>query len=99
MNENLDDILKEFEGRLKNAKSKFRDEWEKDPKKDDMYEVDIHIWRKPGMGNSLQTIVGNEISIFTATASYLEILVRKDVFTFNQLEEMLEMVKDALQNK
>lgn len=99
MNENVDDILKEFEGRLKNAKSKFRDEWKKDPEKDDMYEVDIHIWRKPGMGNSLQTIVGNEVSIFTATASYLETLVRKDVFTFSQLVEMLEMVKDALQNK
>lgn len=99
MNENVDDILKEFEGRLKNAKSKFRDEWEKDPEKDDMYEVDIHIWRKPGMGNSLQTIVGNEVSIFTATASYLETLVRKNVFTFSQLVEMLEMVKNALQNK
>lgn len=99
MNENVDDILKEFEGRLKNAKSKFRDEWKKDPEKDDMYEVDIHIWRKPGMGNSLQTIVGNDVSIFTATASYLETLVRKEVFTFSQLVEMLEMVKNALQNK
>ena len=99
MSENLDKVLQEFEDRIKNAKSKFRDEWEKDPEKDDLYNVDIHIWRKPGMGNSLQTIVGNSASIYAATASYLEMLVRKDVFTFSQLVEMLEMVKDALQNK
>lgn len=98
MNENLDDILQEFEDRIKNAKSKFRDQWEKDSEKDDLYDVDIHIWRKPGMGNSIQTIVGNSPSIFAATASYLETLVRKEVFTFSQLEEMLEMIKDALQN-
>lgn len=98
MNENLDDILQEFEDRIKNAKSKFRDQWEKDSEKDDLYDVDIHIWRKPGMGNSIQTIVGNSPSIFAATASYLETLVRKEVFTFTQLEEMLEMIKDALQN-
>ena len=99
MNENLDDVLEEFEDRIKNAKSNFRDQWEKDPEKDDMYEVDIHIRRKPGMGNSLQTIVGNSVSIFAGTASYLETLVRKEVFTMKQLEGMLEMVKDALQNK
>ena len=98
MNENLDDILQEFEDRIKNAKSKFRDQWEKDSEKDDLYDVDIHIWRKPGMGNSIQTVVGNSPSIFAATASYLETLVRKEVFTFSQLEEMLEMIKDALQN-
>lgn len=98
MNENLDDILQEFEDRIKNAKSKFRDQWEKDSEKDDLYDVDIHIWRKPGMGNSIQTVVGNSPSIFAATASYLETLVRKEVFTFSQLEGMLEMIKDALQN-
>ena len=99
MNENLDEVLEEFEDRIKNAKSKFRDEWEKDPEKDDLYNVDIHIWRKPGMGNSLQTIVGNSVSIYAATASYLETLVRKKVFTMKQLEEMLGMVNDALQDK
>lgn len=98
MNENLDDILQEFEDRIKNAKSKFRDQWEKDPEKDDLYDVDIHIWRKPGMGNSIQSIVGNTPSIFAATGAYLETLVRKEVLTFSQLEGMLEMVKDALQN-
>lgn len=99
MNEKLDDIIKEFEERSKNAESSFRGLWEENPEKDEMYDVDIHIWRKPGMGNSLKTIVGNQVSIFTATASYLETLVRKDVFTFEQLEGMLEMVKNALQNK
>ena len=98
MNENLDDILQEFEDRIKNAKSKFRGQWEKDPEKDDLYDVDIHIWRKPGMGNSIQSIVGNTSSIFAATGAYLETLVRKEVLTFSQLEEMLEMIKDALQN-
>ena len=99
MNENLDEVLEEFEDRIKNAKSRFRDEWEKDPEKDSMYNVDIHIWRETGMGNSLQTIVGNSASIFAATASYLETLVRKEVFTIKELEYMMEMVKDALQDK
>lgn len=99
MNEHLDNVLEEFEERIKNAKSKFREEWEKEPDKDEMYNVDIHIWRKTGMGNSIQTIVGNTPSIFAATASYLETLVRKEVLTMEMLEEMMEMVKDALQNK
>ena len=67
--QNLDDVLKEFEEKANNAQSKFRNLW-KDTEADELYEVDIHIWRKPGMGNSIQTISGNKISIMTATSSY-----------------------------
>ena len=90
--QNLDDVLKEFEEKANNAQSKFRKLW-KDTKADNLYVVDIHIWRKPGMGNSIQTIVGNKISIMTATASYLDTLISKKVLTFDELDEMIKFVK------
>lgn len=92
----LDDILKEFDKRTKNAESSYKDLW-KDM--DEFYDVDIHIWRHKGMGNSLQTIAGNKISILTATASYLNTLLLKDVMTLNELDEMIKMVKENLNVK
>lgn len=92
--QNLDDVLKEFEEKANNAQSKFRKLW-KDTGADDIYNVDIHIWRKTGMGNSLQTIVGNKISIMTATTSYLNTLISKKVLTFDELDEMIELVKQT----
>ena len=88
---NLDDLIKEFEEKAKNAQSKYK--FPKD--KDKIYDVDIHIWRKPGMGNSLQTIAGNKISIMTATASYLNTLLLKKVITTKELDDMLKMVKES----
>ena len=93
--QNLDDLLKEFEEKAKNAKSKYK--YNKD--EDKLYNVDIHIWRKPGMGNSLQTIVGNKISIMTATASYLNTLINKKVLTFDELDEMIKLVKQNARKK
>ena len=90
--QNLDDVLKEFEEKANNAVSSNRKLW-KDTEADDTYAVDIHIWRKPGMGNSLQTIVGNKLSIMTATASYLNTLISKKVLTFDELDEMIKLVK------
>ena len=90
---NLDDVLKEFEEKANNAVSSNRQLWEEDNEYDEMYNVDIHIWRKPGMGNSIQTISGNKISIMTATSSYLETLIREEVFTFDELDEMIKLVK------
>lgn len=92
--QSLDDVLKEFEEKAANAQSKFRDLW-KDKDFDDMYNVDIHIWRKSGMGNSLQTIAGNKISILTATASYLNTLLLKEVCTEKELDEMIKLVKEG----
>ena len=88
----LDDVLKEFEEKANNAVSSNRKLW-KDTKADDIYNVDIHIWRKTGMGNSIQTITGNKISIMTATASYLDTLISKKVLTFDELDEMIKLVK------
>lgn len=93
--QNLDDLIKEFEKKAKNAKSKY--EFPKD--KDTLYNVDIHIWRKPGMGNSLQTIVGNKISIMTATTSYLNTLINEKVLTFDELDEMIELVKQTTRKR
>lgn len=92
--QNLDDVLKEFEEKANNAVSSNRKLW-KDTKADDIYNVDIHIWRKPGMGNSIQTITGNKISIMTATFSYLDTLISKKVLTFEDLDYMIELLKQT----
>lgn len=96
---NLDDVLKEFEEKANNAVSSNRQLWEEDNEYDEMYNVDIHIWRKPGMGNSIQTISGNKISIMTATSSYLETLIREEVFTFDELDEMIKLVKQTIRKE
>ena len=93
--QNLDDVLKEFEEKANNAQSKFRKLW-KDTEADNIYNVDIHIWRKPGMGNSIQTITGNKISIMTATSSYLDTLIRQKVLTLDELDEMIKLVKRTI---
>ena len=88
---NMDDLIKEFEEKAKNAKSKY--EFPKD--KDELYDVNIHIWRHPGMGNSLQTISGNKVSIMTATASYLNTLLLKKVITAKELDDLVKIVKES----
>lgn len=90
--QNLDDVLKEFEEKANNAVSSNKKLW-KDTEADNMYNVDIHIWRKTGMGNSIQTIAGNKISIMTATTSYLDTLIRKKVLTEKEFDEMIKLVK------
>ena len=92
--EKLDDLLKDFEERAKNAQSSYRDLYENDTDIDEAYNVDIHIWRTTGMGNSLQTIAGNKISIMTATASYLNTLLLKKVITTKELDDMIKLVKE-----
>ena len=92
--QNLDDVLKEFEEKANNAVSSNRKLW-KNTTVDDLYAVDIHIWRKPGMGNSLQTIAGNKISIMTATASYLTTLLHKNVMSEQELDDMIDMIKST----
>ena len=87
----IDDLIKEFEEKSKKAQSKYK--FDKD--KDEIYDVDIHIWRHKGMGNSLQTISGNKISIMTATASYLNTLLLKKVITTKELDDMTKMVKES----
>ena len=93
--QNLDDVLKEFEEKANNAVSSNRKLW-KDTEADSIYNVDIHIWRKPGMGNSIQTISGNKISIMTATSSYLDTLIRQKVLTEKEFDEMIKLVKRTI---
>ena len=92
--QNLDDVLKEFEEKANNAVSSNRKLWT-DTKVDYAYNVDIHIWRKTGMGNSIQTITGNKISIMTATASYLTTLLHKNVINEQELDDMIDMIKST----
>ena len=98
MTKKLDDVLKEFEEKANNAVSSNKKLWT-DTKADNVYNVDIHIWRKPGMGNSIQTIVGNKISIMTATTSYLDTLISKKVLTFDELDYMIELLKQTKRKK
>ena len=96
--QNLDDVLKEFEEKANNAVSSNKKLWT-DTDVDNMYNVDIHIWRKPGMGNSIQTIVGNKISIMTATTSYLNTLINEKVLTFDELDEMIKLLKQTIRKE
>ena len=92
---NIDDLIKEFEEKAKTAKSKYK--YDKDT--DEIYDVDIHIWRHKGMGNSLQTISGNKISIMTATCSFLTTLCIKNVITLDELKYMLKLVEGVVKNE
>ena len=96
--QNLDDVLKEFEEKANNAVSSNKKLWT-DTAADNAYNVDIHIWRKTGMGNSIQTIVGNKLSIMTATTSYLNTLISKKVLTFDELDEMIKLVKQTIKKE
>lgn len=62
---------------------------------DEEYDCDIYIYRHPGMGNSKQIITGNPVSIFTATASYMETLLRQGIMEENQLRDLVEMAIKA----
>lgn len=62
---------------------------------DEEYNCDIYIFRHPGMGNSKQIITGNPISIYTATASYLETLMRQGIFEEAMVRDMVEMAIKA----
>ena len=62
---------------------------------DDEYDCDIYIFRHPGMGNSKQIISGNPVSIYTATASYLETLMRQGIFEESMVRDMVEMAIKA----
>ena len=65
----------------------------------EVYNCDIYIFRHPGMGNSKQIITGNPVSIYTATASYLETLLRQGIFDEKQLKEMVNMSIKASKGK
>lgn len=93
--QNLDDVLKEFEEKANNAVSSNRKLWT-DTEADNIYNVDIHIWRKPGMGNSIQTVSGNKISIMTATTSYLNTLISEKVLTEKEFDEMIKLIKHTI---
>lgn len=81
-----------------NYKSKHRKFYENHPDFDNMYVVDIHVWRQPGMGNSLQTITGSNVSILTAVASLMETLMIKTEITKEQLQDALNMASENVSN-
>lgn len=97
MAKKLDDVLRKFEKEANKAVSSNRPLWEGE-ESDDIYKVDIHIWRKKGMGNSLQTIVGNKLSIMTATASYIRTLLDKGVLNESELDWLITAVKEEYYN-
>lgn len=86
----LESLLDEFKEKSKDVVSDNRFIWE-GTEEDDLYSVDIHIWRKPGMGNSLQTIAGSELSIMTALSSFFQTLLDKEILDESTLLEMVKM--------
>lgn len=94
MAKKLDDLLKEFEKKADKATSSKRPLWE-GSEEDNIYCVDIHIWREPGMGNSLQTIAGNKISIMTATSSFIQTLLTNKVISERDLDYMIDAIKEV----
>ena len=62
---------------------------------DEVYDVDIYVFRHPGMGNTKQIISGNKMSIYTATTSYLEQLIRNGVISEEDLRKLCEMAIDG----
>lgn len=97
MKKSLDDVLKKANKELENAVSSSRHDWE-GTTADDVYDVNIHIWRKPGMGNSIQTIIGNQLSILTATNSFLATLLIQNILDEETLDEMVKMAKMVFRN-
>ena len=66
---------------------------------DEVYDCDIYIYRHPGMGCSKQIISGNKISILTATASYLESLLKQGILSEKEIKEMVKMSINASKGK
>lgn len=69
---------------------KYKKLWENNPE-DDIYSFDIHVWRKPGMGNSVQTVTGNKVSIMTGLTSLFHTLLTKEVLSLTDLIDMANM--------
>ena len=65
----------------------------------ELYDCDIYIFRHPGMGNSKQIITGNRISILTATASYLETLLRQGILDEDELNGLVDMTIKGSKNQ
>ncbi len=60
---------------------------------DKVYDVDIHLMRKPGMKHSMQLIEGNKLSIMTITGSYLSNLIDEGILTSDELDNLIDSVK------
>lgn len=66
---------------------------------DEIYDVDIYIFRHPGMGNSKQIISGDRLSVMTATSTYLETLLRQGLVTEKELNKMCKLAIDGAKGR
>ena len=94
----LESLIDEFRKKSEKAVSGSRPIWE-GTKEDDLYTVDIHIWRKPGMGNSIQTIAGSKLSIMTSLTSFFRTLLDKEILDESELLEMINMASEGRKGK
>jgi hypothetical protein len=62
---------------------------------DDIYDVDIHIFRHKGMDSSIQVMSGNALSLMTAMASGISSLVLEGVIERSQLSEIFKMIEQG----
>ena len=92
-----------MEEKIEKLINKFQDKVEKiyEPKTtkdefgelDDIYDAALFMWRRPGMGNSIQIICGDKVSILTLTAGYLTTLINKGIVDIDELEHLIGLVK------
>ena len=72
----------------------------KDFNYDKYYEVYIHIWRTKGMPNSKAIIkTKNNLSVITATTSYIENLLRLGIVNEDILQNMISLAKKSISDE
>ena len=98
MTKNIDEVIENFKNEASKATSKHRQYWSNNKDLDDLYNVDIHIFRRTGMGNSIHTIIGNKISILTATCSFLTSLINENVATIDDITDMIKLIERSVNN-
>ena len=64
---------------------------------DENYEVDIRVYRKPGMGNSVQMLEGSKLSIMTGLTSLMQTAIEHNIWPSKK--QMLSDLNNALKDK
>ena len=93
--EDAEKVFEENKHLFKKAETDAKEFWKKSGK-DEMYDLNIHIWRKPGMGNCVQMINGNNISILTGTMSLLQTIITNNIIS---KETLIEACQELLEEK
>lgn len=92
MTNKIEELIKDFEEAVTKEITLETTDYSKDKVFNSLYDVSIHIWRKPGMGNSVQIMTGNKLSVMTAIASMLEQAIAQNIMDERELLNVVKMV-------